>query len=203
MIVYLSKSKANKMTCYYLNNNAIYFDNEFNSPLSGDIIELIKKVDTIYFGMDFNQPVDNLPSKTFVDSHDSCIRKINFGHSFNQPVDNLPNGVVELLFSSAFNQPLDNLPSSVNKIEICGMFNHHLDHLPSNLKYLSLICGFSQPLNNLPDSLEYIKLFCHGPNLRIDKIPPNLKTFILHTENTELFSKVQLLFPMVTSMFID
>ena len=60
------------MMSYKYNEEAIYFDQNFDQPLTDDIIEIMKKVKMIKFGNRFNQNIDRIPDN---------IKYIIFGHS--------------------------------------------------------------------------------------------------------------------------
>ena len=62
----------------------IIFNNEFNSTLTPEIIDLLSKYKRVKFGNRFNQPVDNLPDS---------LEWIMFSVDFNQSVDKLPNSL--------------------------------------------------------------------------------------------------------------
>ena len=131
-------------------------------------------VEVLLLGLDFNYPVDNLPS---------TIKKIKFGINFNHPINNLPNGVVKIKFEriSFFNHPIDFLPSSLEFLELSSSFNHPLTNLPNSLKYLRIGKAFDHDLNNLPDSLE--KLILPNTYLReIKNFPKNLKKIVISKE---------------------
>ncbi len=85
----------------------VFFDDNFNRNLDENILKQIKNCNEIYFGYDFNKPVDNLPNK---------IRKIVFGPKFNQPVDNLPSSLEEIIFGDDFDQNIEFLPYGLKKI---------------------------------------------------------------------------------------
>ncbi len=46
---------------YKVIEHKLIFDNNFNEPLKGSILDLISKYEHIHFGMQFNQSLDNLP----------------------------------------------------------------------------------------------------------------------------------------------
>jgi hypothetical protein len=98
-------------------------------------------------------------------------KKIFFGSNYNQPIDNLPNTITHLIFGYNFNQSLDNLPSSIRSIyfDVNNKFIHPIDKLPEGLVELDLssCINFNNPVNKLPTSLEILKLGCEFKPLKI------------------------------------
>ncbi len=68
----------------------------------------------------------------------SNIESIYFGSQFNQPVNNLPPNLKKLKIGRDFCQSLKNLPSSIEHIELYNNYNNTIDNLPTNIKYLTL-----------------------------------------------------------------
>ena len=111
----------------------LHFYEAFNSPITEDMIEIIK--------------------------NSGCIH-LHLGKEFNQNLDNLPDGIESVILSECeyFNKPLDNLPVTLTYLVICEPFNRRLDFLPAGLKHLELPIGYNQSLDNLPSGLEYLKI---------------------------------------------
>ena len=73
----------------------------------------------------------------------SKITYLYFGKDFNQPVDNLPASLTHLEFGSYFNKSVDFLPSSLEELEIYNEdYSHDLMNLPVSLKKLSVPCYY-------------------------------------------------------------
>lgn len=129
------------------NINKIVFGGWFNldaQPYLHSNIQMIK------FGYEFNQLVNNLPSK---------LKHLTLGVKFNQSIDNLPNGLKKLFFGGNFNQPINMLSESLEIIYLSGGFNQPVDNLPNRLKML-IINGFAfnHSIDSLPDSIEFLQL---------------------------------------------
>jgi len=172
--------------------NKIIFSDDFNSPLTEEILHELKNVKKIVFGISFNQLIDNLPNN---------IRTIELGEYFNKPIDNLPIGLKKLIIGGCFHQQLDFLPQSLEHLEFSSdaIYYHPLDNLPRNLKILQLHGYYQLNIDNLPDSIEEITIgiiyypinrisrFYDGMeiddsvlfNMKIDKFPKKLKTFTI------------------------
>ena len=158
---------------YKIKKNKIEFSQNFDDPLSEDIIEDIKKCEIIYFNYDFNQPVNNLPNN---------IRKIIFGKKFNQPVDHLPQEIMMINFCCDFNQTIDFLPINLICLSLGPKFNQPIDNLPENLKKLT-IHNFSNELNvkNFHSDRLNINDAPGKFNQKIDNLPINLKALYILT----------------------
>lgn len=123
----------------------------FNEPI--DNIVFPDNIETLYFGDEFNQRIDNLPKN---------LIHLTVGKRFNQPLDNLPSKLETLFLREDFNQPLDFLPQSLRELHIGANFNHPLDNLPKkNLRDLFFMdeeCIFNHRLDNLPESIQNIQV---------------------------------------------
>ena len=137
------------------------------------------KITYLYFGKDFNQPVDNLPSGLIHLAFDrnsnfnqsvinlpSGLTHLKFREDFNQEVNNLPSGLTYLKFgvNSKFNQLIDNLPVSLTHLKFgyWSKINQQLDFLPSSLEELVILNrDYSHDLNNLPVSLKKLSVSCY------------------------------------------
>ncbi len=126
---------------------------------------LHSEFNSLEFGHEFNQLVDNLPLK---------LKHLVLGDRFNQSVNNLPQQLESIIFGGGFNQPVDMLPESLQMIYLSGKFNHPVNNLPTKLKKITLSgFKFNHTINTLPDSVEMLVLN-PGYNLKIDKLPKNL-----------------------------
>lgn len=128
----------------------ISFHDKFNKPLEN--LYNYSHIDTLFFGLKFNQKIDNLPKN---------LKNLFLSRDFNQPLDNLPTTLKELKVLGCFNYPLDFLPMGLEKLYLGEKFNHTLDNLPSTIKELCFLYSgnmFDYPLRNLPKSIEYISL---------------------------------------------
>lgn len=124
----------------------------------------------ISFYCDFNEPVDNLPSKLIY---------LKFGDYFNRPVNNLPSGLIYLKFGQFFNHPVDHLPSGIKKLSFGEFFDQPVDNLPPGLIELKFGDSFDQPIDKLPSSITSLDLSKSYFHQLIDKLPSNLKYIAL------------------------
>jgi len=89
---------------YSLINNILIIKN-LNSPLTDELINVIKKHKSIKFvGENFNFTLDNLPEG---------LESLKLNYGFNQPINNLPKSLKNLECGVSFNQPIDNLPENL------------------------------------------------------------------------------------------
>lgn len=140
------------------------------------VMNLLKNYKKVQFDNSYNSNIDWLPEG---------ITDVNLGMNFNQPLDNLPHTVKRIRNSKynnvglcGFNQSLDFLPIGLEEliIEFSIVFNHPINNLPPGLKKLHLYSQeFNNTLNNLPDSLEYIYIRTFDYN-NTQKLPSQLKT---------------------------
>ena len=154
---------------YKIEDDKIIFDHNFNSDITTEILEDIKKVKKITFGANFNKTINNIPSN---------IVKITF-INFNQKIDNLPSSITNLTFVKEFNQPLDFLPCSIKKLKFLYDFNQPLDYLPEGLEYLMLPIGYQHSIDKLPDSIKYLHIVDLYEQKEIKKLPKSLETLII------------------------
>jgi hypothetical protein len=144
----------------------VIFDNNFNSRIDW----LPEGITDLQLGMNFNQPLENLPSTI----KRITIRKINdVGYTkFNQQLDYLPPGLEEIYihFNQEFNYPLNNLPIGLKKLFLIGY-------------------NYKQPINNLPNSLEEItiKQFDYE---NTHKLPRNLKLINISIKKSIILEQV-------------
>ena len=158
------------------------------------------ELSSIYFCFEFNDTIDNLPSKLIeLKFNRSCIfnypvnnlptglKTIIFGNKFNQPVDNLPAGLEQIVFGECFSHPVYNLPLSIKKItfadySISSAVECNLNNLPFSLEYLELGNGFNTQINNYPPNLKFIK-FGHDFSQPIDNLPQSIKEIRFNCNN--------------------
>eukprot|EP01112_Ceratiomyxa_fruticulosa_P019290 TRINITY_DN6297_c0_g3_i1.p1 TRINITY_DN6297_c0_g3~~TRINITY_DN6297_c0_g3_i1.p1 ORF type:complete len:286 (-),score=61.90 TRINITY_DN6297_c0_g3_i1:75-932(-) len=137
----------------------------------GDLKQL-PNLTHIYFGMNFNQPIDNL----LPDS----LEHLEFVHfsCFNQTINSLPPNITFLKLPSSFNQPLTALPPKITKLTFLQNFNQLINrnNLPLNLKQLEFCYDscFNHSINDLPLSITHLTMNDMF-NLPIASLPPNLK----------------------------
>lgn len=159
------------MEPYIIKNNIIRFSGEYNDILSEKILEILKRIDSIYFGISFNQTLNNLPPN---------ITFLFFALDFNQPIDNLPKEINKICFSpiSKFNQSVNNLPINLKTILFGQYFNKTIDVLPYGITniYFSPTSYFNQPIDNLPMTVEDIRLGMYFDQ-PVNNLPINLKKF--------------------------
>jgi len=105
---------------------------------SNDIITIMNN-NHLFFNDNFNEPIDNLPDVLLskpTNIYLSQIKYITFGDSFNQLVDNLPDSVLGIKFGSHFNQPVDKLPNNLIYLEFGKTFYQSVNELPITLETL-------------------------------------------------------------------
>lgn len=144
------------------NINKIVFGGWFNlnaqSYLDSNIL-------IIKFGYEFNQEINNLPSK---------LKHLTLGVKFNQAINNLPLGLKKLFIGGSFNQPIDLLPESLEELLLSGCFNHFVDNLPMGLKMLYITgFAFDHSINSIPNSIEILHLHPEY-RIKINKLPKKL-----------------------------
>lgn len=153
------------------------------------IIWLHEIVEIIRFEVDYEYPLDNLPSQLIklvflfgcnqtVDNLPSNIKIIYFGMNFNQSLDMLPESLEEIYLLSCFNCPIDNLPRGLKILTLSNAFAQSISNLPKGLIELSLGDSFTGNLTNLPQSLERIKIG-NGFTNKITQLPPKLNQIII------------------------
>ena len=147
---------------------------QFCCKFNIDILNFLHSdIKYLAFGNNFNQQVDNLPSK---------LLNLQFGHEFNQLVNNLPFGIKRLVFGYEFNQNIDYLPVDLEQIIFGHEFNQSIDNLPLSIKYINFGKKFNFSINNLStnNNLQQI-YFCESCKFNQDIIilPPNIKMLSL------------------------
>lgn len=141
---------------YYINKECLYFTNNYNKPLSQNILDVMKKVKKIKFSQYFNYPIDNLPQN--IEEIDFSSQVSFLCNGFNHPIDNLPMSLHTLILSNSFNQSVNYLPCSLKKIVFGDYFNQDVDNLPSSIEILEFGWVFKKSIKNLPASLKVLKL---------------------------------------------
>ncbi len=88
----------------------------------------------IYYGSNYNKPIDNLPDS---------VREIIFQkHSrFNKKIKKLPNSLVKLVLGEKFYYPLCKLPNSVNTIIIYNKHYKFVKNLIKKYPNINIICN--------------------------------------------------------------
>ena len=151
-----------KMEYIEVSGTTASFDDEFNEPLTDEVLDEIKKYEKFYFGENFNQSIDNLKDGT---------KQLEFGANFNQPINHLPSTVKEVLFGDNFQQSIDNLPDTLEEISLDYEYDCNIQKLPSSLKTLS-IYDTQEPENDQEEFL--LKL-----DIPKNKLPKNLELILL------------------------
>lgn len=173
-----------------ISNHTIIFDNDFNESITIEMIKFMKipKNNILKFGKKFNKKIEG----NLIEG----IKKIFFGDDFNQSIDNLPTTLKILILGNNFNQSVDNLPKKLNSLIILNLnFNQSVDNLPSNLIHLLLIPSEEyipeqiitddNNYNNYDNYLSYLNFnkTCLYDNciinLSINNLPIGLKSLIL------------------------
>jgi len=182
---------------YSLINNILIIKN-LNSPLTDELINVIKKHKSIKFvGENFNFTLDNLPEglesiklnygfNKPINNLPKSLKNLECGELFNQPIDNLPEGLESLKLNYGFNKPINNLPKSLKNLECGELFNQPINNLPKSLKNLECGVSFNQPIDNLPENLESLSFLNGDFNQEINLLPIGLKKLRI---NTEIFEK--------------
>ncbi len=180
---------------YRVIEEKLIFNNDFNEPIEGPILDLISKYEHIHFGMQFNQSLDNLPPnvKSIVLECDESI-----------PLKNLPDTLKSLSISTEYNLPLEDLPNSIENL-ILG--NHtlrfspspfpSLDNLPNGIKKLEIRTNI--PIVNLPDSIQHIILGIEFKN-PIEKLPANLISLSMSDTHPQA-NELKLMYPDIVQLY--
>lgn len=167
--------------------------NNYNYSNDNMVIELLKQYKKVIFDNNFNSRIDWMPEG---------ITDLQLGMNFNQPLNNLPSTIKRIVIRknndvgyTKFNQPIDYLPPGLEELYIHfnQEFNHPLYNLPTGLKKLFLNAfTYKQPINNLSDSIEEItiKQFDYENTY---KLPANLKIIKIsetksHMENENILN---------------
>jgi hypothetical protein len=155
---FLSKDKFEK--CIYRKNLS-----EFDKIINNLPISLTH----IYFGCEFDKPIDFLSNLT-------QLTELKFGKKFNQPIESLEklSNLTHLKFGECFNQSIKILEKLTNLTHLTmgTYFSESIDVLASltKLQYLNLSWGFVNPINNLPDSITHLTLGIN-PGFYVINIP--------------------------------
>lgn len=154
----------------------VLFGKDYNNEIS---LDEKTNLTYIFFGIHFNQKVDNLPITTQI---------IIFGIYFNQSIDLLPSSLNLLILGYYYNKNTDNLPNTIKKIIFGYNFNKDTSNLPFKLEHLTINCCFNQKLEYLPPNIKeihFIEYFhlnrfsyfcydfdkCYLPSLQYIKLP--------------------------------
>jgi hypothetical protein len=178
----------------FTNLKSMTFSNKFNSSIN---LSELNSLETIVFGVYFNQPVSkaNLPPN---------LQKLVFGLNFIRKIDSLPDNLQELVFNNRFNSPV-NLPSNLKSVVFGDGFNqdlvlpdslesvvfgYHFNkeiNIPANLKNLEFGNKFNKELS-LNNKLENLVL---GTQFNCGLVLPNsMKT--LTARNKDILSRIAL-----------
>jgi hypothetical protein len=188
---------------YWIENDTLHFDDLYNSILPMKTINVMKKCQSIYFGMEFNKIIYAKRDKnyripkcitTIVFSEFSFFNrslmineepwlppklvKLVFGQSFNKPIDGLPEKLESLIFGEDFNQPVDNLPSNLKYLTFGDDFDKPVNNLPDGLLVLKFGTYFEQSIDNLPDSIQELSLGAKFKR-KINKLPQSLEKLVI------------------------
>ena len=201
------------MEKYYIDNDTIIFNYEFNEPLDKyiEIIKNYKKLifsdyddykicietnnkwileyDSHYKHSKFNRPLTNSLDGL------NMLTQLTFGTYFNQPVegcfDNLKS-LTHLTFGVCFNQPVDkgclNNLKNLTQLTFGYWFNQPvdegcLDNL-NNLTQLTFGDEFNQPIESVLDNLKNLTILTLGYKFNQElAIPINIKILKLNNNN--------------------
>ena len=158
------------------------FNNDFNEPLTDEIIKDINKYENISFGSFFTQKIDNLPKS---------LKRLSLGCFFNEKINNLPDGLTHLILgeNSTFNHDIDKLPLSLTHLRLGKYFNKKINNLPDGLTHLILGENFNKPLDFLPKNLK--KLFIDfNYEHKLDNLPEGLEQLTFGYEDTINYGSV-------------
>lgn len=162
--------------------------NNYDYCKDSTVMNLLMEYKKVQFADTFNSRIDWLPEG---------ITDIGLGMNFNQPLENLPSTVKRIIIGkyndvglSLFNQSLDYLPFGLEElyIKFGSKFNKPLNNLPHSLKILHLYSHFTYSINNFPDSLEYLNIRNFDYNLTFT-LPTNLKTIAICEYDTNVKNK--------------
>jgi hypothetical protein len=155
---------------YRIFDSKLIFENDFDEPIEGEILQLVSQYEEIHFGTSFSHKLDNLPSN---------VKKLCIGTEKDVGLDNLPETVKHLEISSEYNLPLENLPNSLETLIIGNhIIRFHeepfpsLSNLPNSIKNLEIRIDI--PIDDIPDSIENLRLGI-GFKKNINRLPQNLK----------------------------
>ena len=174
------------------NDFVVLGKNNYNYTCNVNVMNLLKEYKKVQFENQYNSTLDWLPEG---------ITDINLGMQFNQPLENLPSTIKRITIVNNnggyvyFNQPLEYLPNGLEEFSITfgKTFNQQLDNLPTSLKYLQIYSlEFIQNLNNLSDSIETIRIRTFDYN-NTYKLPSNLKSIHIyeHKSNVDDLNKLE------------
>ena len=150
----------------------VTFEYSFNNILSPEIINFLQNHQRVDLGIDFNQPVNNLPNSL------TYLKFGELGH-FNQPVDNLPNSLTYLEFGRYFNQQINFLPDSLKYLKLGSHFNQSLENLPSSLIRIEFGDRYDKPVTDLPNNIREIKIGRYMDEKILKKFPLSLQKLIV------------------------
>jgi len=205
-------------TKYYIKDECIYFNCEFNESLDNyiNVMKNCKKIifsnyydyviciqtknhfDPIYFknikNNKFNQPLNNCFD------HQTQLKELFFGFYFNHPLNNSiarQTQLVGLTFGNQFNKPLGNSLNNLTQLEQLTFgcyFNkpltNSLNHL-SQLSQLTFGYYFNQPLTNSITQLTQLVELTLGNSFNQElNIPPNIKKLKLDCNNINLIDNL-------------
>jgi len=173
------------MIPYYIENEKLIFFDFYNEQLSEEILEIMKTVKKVVFGMNFNQPLPDL----------SChqLQKIVLRGRFNHPLHYLPVGLKYLRLGEDFDYPIINkLPSSLETLILSDRFNQPVCNgvfsaFPLTLKVLKFGTAFNQPIGILPANIEYL-FFGEKFDQVIPSLPRHLKTLKFSSFNKSFYA---------------
>lgn len=187
---------TNAMLEYFKNYDKI----ELSDNFCHSIDDLPDNIREIKFNKSYNEYVNKYPAK---------LEILIVNENYNRKLDNLPDGlqILNFVYFSKYNWKMDNLPESLRILNLPYEYNceNGLDNLPERMDTL-IVNGYNSNINfgklpknlreisldywdndliNLPDNLE--KLFVQsGPNLKLDKLPVNLKKLEINGFNGNL-----------------
>lgn len=149
----------------------LFFGIHFNQKVDN----LPITIQSIIFGIYFNKPIDFLPSN---------LKFLILGYYYNQPTDNLPNNVVEIIFGHNFNKSICNLPLKLERITFNCCFNKSVAHLPQNIKKIYFVEYFE--LNRL-SHFTFDFNDCYLPYLEYIKLPSHYNKFYFKKKYANVF----------------
>lgn len=134
---------------YHIENNTLYFSNNYNSQLTTEHMKLILQVKHLHFGNEFNQPFTISPN----------IISVTTGNDFNKPFVSTPN-IESITFGYGFNRVLILTPNVLYlKLKNC------MKPMTLNKKLLYLENGFNYSqkttLNKFLEKLYFGDEFYH------------------------------------------
>ena len=134
---------------FTIRKNSISFYNDFNQPLTQDIIDILvaNKIKKIQFGREFNQLIDNLPDN---------IISIYLCYKFDKPITKLPKKLTWISLPNYYELRIDNWPQNLETLYLPSILGKTYDCIPLNIKNLHI--GADINLKTKKNILDYLPI---------------------------------------------